>query len=258
MASGSLAGAPAAGSSAAAAAAASDSRQLVVPPPRPGVAHLCVEYPGYVGDETKVLETLGGTDGIARQLQVCAFYRRGRQVLGGLCQSVCSSRPHHQPLMSRLFCMQENSKQLALRLRPHDHNCHPAYGAREPSRRLLLRLTRPAPAAEGSGASASSAAAGGWEAEVVATLPHTYRFSSPSDYQYVAHDSRPVDEQGAYVAVLALAGGPALVHHRAACCCCCFCCLRLSLLVVCRSCLPAAAAALPALGQHSRPCHAQA
>ena len=56
---------------AAAAAADGDSRELVVPPPpRPGVLHMCVEYPGYVADEERVLETLGGTAGIARQLQV--------------------------------------------------------------------------------------------------------------------------------------------------------------------------------------------
>ena len=54
----------------AAAAAAGDSRELMVPPPRPGVLHMCVEYPGFVADEERVLETLGGTAGIARQLQV--------------------------------------------------------------------------------------------------------------------------------------------------------------------------------------------
>ncbi|PRW32690.1 General transcription factor 3C polypeptide 5 [Chlorella sorokiniana] len=150
------------GDTAAAAAAAGDSRELVVPPPRPGVLHMCVEYPGYVGDEQRVLETLGGTAGIARQLQ-------------------------------------ENPRQLALRLRPGDHNFHATYGMREPSRRLLLKLTRPAPddnSGAGAGSSSSSGgSSGGWTAEVVATLPHTYRFSTPADYQYVAHDSRPVEEQ---------------------------------------------------------------
>lgn len=58
------------GAAAAAAAAGDDSRQLVVPPAQPGVAHLCVEYPGYVADEQRVLETLGGAAGIAHQLQV--------------------------------------------------------------------------------------------------------------------------------------------------------------------------------------------
>lgn len=31
---------------------------------------MLVEYPGYVADEQKVLETLGGAAGLARQLQV--------------------------------------------------------------------------------------------------------------------------------------------------------------------------------------------
>lgn len=61
------------------AAAAADSRQLTIPAPPPGTSHILVEYPGYVGDEQKVLETLGGTAGLARQLQVGArFSHRGR------------------------------------------------------------------------------------------------------------------------------------------------------------------------------------
>jgi hypothetical protein len=64
----SAAGGP--GGGAAAAAAGVDSRELVVPLPRAGLLHLCVEYPGYVADEHRVLDTLGGLPGIARQLQV--------------------------------------------------------------------------------------------------------------------------------------------------------------------------------------------
>jgi hypothetical protein len=30
----------------------------------------------------------------------------------------------------------------------------------------------------------------------VAALPHTYRWGEPADYQYIAHDSRPPEEQG--------------------------------------------------------------
>lgn len=150
-----------------AAGAATDSRLLTVPVPTPGLVHLCVEYPGYVGEEQRVLETLGGLDGIARQLQ-------------------------------------ENPKTLPLKLRPRDKNCHANYGLREGSRRLLLKLTRPAagsaaappPGGSGDGASGSGGSGGAWKAEVVATLPHTYRFTSPADYQYIALDCRPVEEQG--------------------------------------------------------------
>lgn len=53
-------------------AANGDSQQLVVPLATAGVQHLCLEYPGYVGNEEKVLETLGGLDGLARYLQVGA------------------------------------------------------------------------------------------------------------------------------------------------------------------------------------------
>jgi hypothetical protein len=63
------------GGAAAAAAASVDSRELVVPLPRAGLLHLCVEYPGYVADEQRVLDTLGGLPGIARQLQVRALAR---------------------------------------------------------------------------------------------------------------------------------------------------------------------------------------
>lgn len=73
---------PAAAAAAAADGAAADSRQLTMPPLRQGTMHLCVEYPGYVADEQRVLETLGGLHGIARQLQV-----RGR--CGGAC--ICSA-----------------------------------------------------------------------------------------------------------------------------------------------------------------------
>jgi hypothetical protein len=98
-------------------------------------------------------------------------------------------------------CLQENPKSLPLRLRPQDLNCHANFGGREPSRRLLLKLTRPAAAAAAAAgaeaaAASSSSSIGSWSAEVVATLPYTYRFTHPADYQYVAHDSRPVDAQG--------------------------------------------------------------
>lgn len=53
-------------------AATTDSRQLTVPVPPPGTAHILIEYPGYVGDEQRVLETLGGAAGLASQLQVGA------------------------------------------------------------------------------------------------------------------------------------------------------------------------------------------
>ncbi len=103
---------------------------------------------------------------------------------------------------------QENPRQLALRLRPGDHNCHATYGVREPSRRLLLKLTRPAAGANGgTEAGSSSSSGGGWTAEVVAVLPHTYRFNTPADYQYVAHDSRPVEEQGEGLALWKLVIG---------------------------------------------------
>lgn len=171
-----------------------DSRQLLVPPPRPGVLHFCIEYPGYVADEAKVLETLGGAVGIARQLQV-----RGRGPPGGGAANLLAARRQkgasfefHWRIAQHPSHQQENPKQLALRLRPRDVNCHPAHGARQPCRRMLLKLTRPA-----GGGGGGSAGQGGWSAEVVAALPHTYRFTTPADYQYVAHDSRPAEEQGA-------------------------------------------------------------
>ncbi|PSC76789.1 general transcription factor 3C polypeptide 5 isoform X1 [Micractinium conductrix] len=135
---------------AAAAAASSDSRQLTVPAMAQGTQTVCVEYPGYVGDEQRVLETLSGLEGIAHQLQ-------------------------------------ENPKTLPLKLRPRDKNCHALHGERRPTTRLLLRLTRPA---EGADAGAA------WDAEVVAALPLSYRFTSPADFQYLAIDSRPVEAQG--------------------------------------------------------------
>lgn len=97
--------------------------------------------------------------------------------------------------------MQENPKTLSLRLRPGDRNCHATFAGREPSRRLLLKLTRPAPPANGGagasgGGGSGSGSGGSWVAEVVATLPHSYRWTTPADYQYVALDSRPVEEQG--------------------------------------------------------------
>ena len=204
--SGMAAAAPGDTAAAAAAAAAGDSRELVVPPPRPGVLHMCVEYPGYVADEERVLETLGGTAGIARQLQVriavpCVELRDAASSAGCAARLLLRVHAACMPFCRQwyqLTALQENPRQLALRLRPGDHNCHATYGVREPSRRLLLKLTRPAPAANG-GAGASGSSSGGgdsWTAEVVATLPHTYRFDTPADYQYIAHDSRPVEEQG--------------------------------------------------------------
>ncbi|KAL4424601.1 hypothetical protein ABPG77_009185 [Micractinium sp. CCAP 211/92] len=140
-------------------AAATDSRQLTVPAPPPGTAHILIEYPGYVGDEQRVLETLGGAAGLASQLQ-------------------------------------ENPKALPLKFRPRDKHCHATYGAREPTRRLLLKLTRPAGGESGAARQGASGSSDAWTAEVVATLPHSYRFSLPADFQYVGVDSRPVEEQG--------------------------------------------------------------
>lgn len=81
---------------AAAAAASSDSRQLTVPAMAQGTQTVCVEYPGYVGDEQRVLETLSGLEGIAHQLQVrdggCGRCERGSAAARCLLSSRCRAR----------------------------------------------------------------------------------------------------------------------------------------------------------------------
>jgi hypothetical protein len=96
-------------------------------------------------------------------------------------------------------CPQDKqAKTLPLRLRPTDHNCHPAFATCEPCTRLLVRLTRPAAVARTNGATdGATDGGGGWSAEVVAAVPRLYRWTTPADYQYVGFDSRPVEDQGA-------------------------------------------------------------
>lgn len=138
--------------------------------------HFIVEFPGYVQNEQAVLETIGGLDGIARQLQ-------------------------------------DNAADLPLKLRPGDPHCHPIHGQRQRSVSLLLKLTRPInsppnPTAvptskkqQGSKSSKSNAAASpsspppssSYTAEIVATADAVYRFSNPADYQYVGRDLRPTE-----------------------------------------------------------------
>lgn len=116
--------------------------------------------------------------------------------------SCCNPRLHPQ----------DNPKALPLKLRPRDKHCHATYGVREPSRRLLLRLTRPEGGDSGEGGNAAGAA---WTAQVVAALPYSYRFTQPADFQYVGIDSRPVEEQGEHAAWGRTQGRPRCrqAHH---------------------------------------------
>lgn len=116
---------------------------------------------------------------------LCAAWRPG----GLLCRAASVPPTHYRR-------PQENPKALPLKFRPRDRHCHATYGAREPSRRLLLKLSRPAGSEGGAGGEGGGGGSGAWAAEVVAALPHSYRFAQPADFQYVGVDSRPVEEQG--------------------------------------------------------------
>uniref|UniRef100_A0AAY4C7W1 General transcription factor 3C polypeptide 5 n=1 Tax=Denticeps clupeoides TaxID=299321 RepID=A0AAY4C7W1_9TELE len=71
----------------------------------PDTKLVCVEYPGYVADVQKMLDTIGGEKGI--------------------------SKTYSDP-----------SKRLELHYRPQDPYCHPVCGNRYPSTSLLLRVRR--------------------------------------------------------------------------------------------------------------------
>ena len=72
-----------------AAGAQADVRELTVP--GGPLRHFSVEYPGYVADRQRALQTLGGADGIACQLKVGCAAAAGAQEGALSCRGVSLS-----------------------------------------------------------------------------------------------------------------------------------------------------------------------
>ena len=127
---------------------------------------VCVEYPGVLKDASKVLETLGGLDNIAKTVA-------------------------------------DPSRRLELRLRPDDVYCKPACADHFPTNNLLLKVRRRKKrrkaATDDHPASSSSAVDEPIEASVVGIVEKTYRFQSMCDFQYLPAKSslkRVLSEDG--------------------------------------------------------------
>ncbi|RXM95785.1 General transcription factor 3C polypeptide 5 [Acipenser ruthenus] len=114
---------------------------------------VCAEYPCRVLNVGKMLETLGGEEG-----------------------------------MSRTYA--DPSKRLELYFRPRDPYCHPVCGNRFPSTSMLLRVRRrvPKPRGQGDGAppAGDTAQQSQIDMEILGVICTTYKFQGLADFQYLA------------------------------------------------------------------------
>ena len=110
---------------------------MSVTQPIPDREAFLVEYPGYVQNPNAVTQTLGGVDG----LTAASF---------------------------------GDNSLLQLKFRPDDPLAHPVYGERQPTRGLLVKLSR----------NAADTSQHGVKAEVVASVHSKFTFTGMADYQY--------------------------------------------------------------------------
>ncbi|XP_055516216.1 general transcription factor 3C polypeptide 5 [Leucoraja erinacea] len=129
---------------------------------------VCAEYPGVVRDPLKMLETLGGEEGV-----------------------------------SRIYA--DPSRRLELHFRPKDPYCHPVCGNRFPSTSMLLRVKRKkkkiraeAPPKEGECEEEIK-----YEMEILGVIGTTYKFQGMSDFQFLAlHNASAGSQMSMYDKVI--------------------------------------------------------
>ncbi|KAG8467904.1 hypothetical protein KFE25_006956 [Diacronema lutheri] len=124
--------------------------------PNKGV--LLVDYPGYVADAGRAIETLGGLGAIST---VSRATERASDSL------------------------------LHLRLRPNDPYSHPIFGQKVPMAALLLRVRRPG-AADSTALGTLPSPRQSASATVVARVQHAVRFGGMADFQYIVRGQRSV------------------------------------------------------------------
>lgn len=127
----------------------------------PDAEVLCVEYPGFVRDQERAIETLGGLASIAR-------------------------------------AKHDESALLQLRLRPADPHSHPIFGEKVAAVALLLRVRRPRtqpPSALGAAPPALAEPASAATATVVARVTQAVRFRGLADFQYLVRGQRTAREE---------------------------------------------------------------
>ncbi|XP_015222702.2 general transcription factor 3C polypeptide 5 [Lepisosteus oculatus] len=115
---------------------------------------VCVEHPCRVLSVDKILETVGGEEG-----------------------------------MSRTYA--DSSRRLELYFRPRDPYCHPVCGNRFPSTSLLLRVRRRVAKGCGNEASGDSPEQEQMSMEILGIIGTTYKFQGMADFQYLAVHAQP-------------------------------------------------------------------
>ena len=110
---------------------------MSVTQPVPDREAFLVEYPGYVQNPDTVMQTLGGVDGL-------------------------TAASHGDNAL------------LQLKFRPDHSLAHPVYGERQPTKGLLVKLSR----------NAADTSQHGVKAEVVASVHSKFTFTGMADYQY--------------------------------------------------------------------------
>lgn len=110
---------------------------MSVTQPVPQKEAFLVEYPGYVQNPEAVIQTLGGIDSL-------------------------TAASHG------------DSSLLQLKFRPDDPLAHPVYGERQPTKGLLIKLSR----------NAADTNRNGVKAEIVASVHSKFTFTGMADYQY--------------------------------------------------------------------------
>ena len=113
-----------------------------------------IEYPGFVNNAEAALDSLGGLQAV----------------------SIAASSEAHR------------DAELALVSRPGDPLAHPIVGDRQPTKGLILHITR-------SAAAASNGAKPGLDVNVTARVGSTFQFNSLADFQYISSSSGPSSAQ---------------------------------------------------------------
>ncbi|KAM9064216.1 general transcription factor 3C polypeptide 5 isoform 2-T2 [Sarcophilus harrisii] len=109
---------------------------------------VCVEYPGVVQDVSKMLQTLGGEEGV-----------------------------------SRIYA--DSAKRLELYFRPKDPYCHPVCANRFPTSSLLLKIKKKTRRRRAEGGEVTVAEVK-FDMEILGIITTVYKFQGMSDFQYLA------------------------------------------------------------------------
>ncbi|XP_007652781.2 general transcription factor 3C polypeptide 5 isoform X1 [Cricetulus griseus] len=130
---------------------------------------VCVEYPGVVRNEDKMLQTLGGEEGVSR---VRSWENSGT-----------AGKEPGERAVSLIYT--DPTKRLELYFRPKDPYCHPVCANRFSTSSMLLRIRKRTRRQRGAlGAETHPQVT--FDLEILGIISTIYKFQGMSDFQYLA------------------------------------------------------------------------